>query len=297
MDAVIYYFTGTGNSLAIARELAAPLNADLRAMKNATEGGVPEVPRGASLGIVFPAYNHRIPYIVKRFAAMLRGVEAGYIFAVCTYGDSPCVALEYLSGLLAAEGLRLNAGFGVKMPYNYVRPSEGLAGVFKPFVLGEETDEERRRLFSEASRKVHTICAAVHSKANGPIEAEHQKIEHAVDFFNLRETLQKQVWLRIGGYRGKTDLPCLESIQLMDHGFSHDERCRRCGTCAKVCPVGNITMTEGGPVWQHRCEQCFACLQWCPASALQFGSGTVGRTRYHHPDVTLSDMLQCNSSG
>ncbi len=291
MDAVIYYFSGTGNSLAVARELAARLKADLRTMKSAMDGVSLRFPRGASLGIVFPVYNHRIPYIVKRFAARLRGVEAGYIFAVCTYGDSPCIALEYLSGLLAAKGLRLDAGFGVKMPYNYLNPRNGLAGLFKPFALRTVTYTEQNRILAEAASKTEKICELIRARAKDTIEVEHGRLEHAIDSLNLRETLQKRVWLKIGGYRGKTDLTYLESIQLMDHAFSCDEHCTRCGTCAKVCPVGNIALTEGGPVWRHHCEQCFACLQWCPASALQFGSGTTGCPRYHHPDVSLSDML------
>ena len=292
MDAVIYYFTGTGNSLAVARELAARLNADLRSMKSAVDGTSLEIPRGATLGIVFPVYNHRIPYIVKRFADGLRGVESGYVFAVCTYGDSPCIALPYLSKQLEAAGLRLDAGFSVKMPYNYVSPRDGFSGLFKPFALRTISEEERDRLLTEAASKAERICDAVRVRAKGPIEAEYQRLEGAIDFLNLRETLQKRMWLGIGGFRGKTNLTYLESIQLMDHAFFCDGRCTRCGTCAKVCPVGNIAMTEGGPVWQHHCEQCFACLQWCPMSALQYGSGTTGLPRYHHPDVTLSDMLR-----
>lgn len=292
MDAVIYYFTGTGNSLAVAREIAARLKADLKAMKSAVDGDPIEIARDKCVGLIFPAYNHRIPYIVKRFVGRLRGSDAGYIFAVCTYGDSPCIALEYLARLLATNGVRLASGFSVKMPYNYVCPDKGIAGLFKPFVLREAADSEQQRVFSEAMLKVHGICEAVRSKANGPIEIEHPWIEHAVDFFDLRETLQKRIWLGIGGYKGKTNLPCLESIQLMDHGFSFDDRCNRCGICAKICPVDNIVMTEDGPLWQHHCEQCFACLQWCPMSALQFGKGTEGKRRFHHPSISISDMLR-----
>jgi ferredoxin len=292
MDAVIYYFTGTGNSLAIAMELAAGLKADLKAMKSAVGNDGRAIPNGACLGLVFPVYNHRIPYIVKRFVDGLCGSDTGYIFAVCTYGDSPCIALEFLSKLLEMKGMRLSSGFGVKLPYNYVNPSNGIAGLFKPFVLREVPDAAQQRDFSEATKKVSAIFEAVRSRAIGPIETEHQWLEHMVDFFNLRDTLQKKVWLGIGGYKGKTDLKCLESIQLMDHGFYCDDRCIRCGTCAKICPVNNIILTSDGPMWQHHCEQCFACLHWCPRSALQFGKGTVGIRRYHHPSISLSDMLR-----
>jgi MinD superfamily P-loop ATPase len=54
-------------------------------------------------------------------------------------------------------------------------------------------------------------------------------------------------------------------------------------------------MVDGRPTWHHRCEQCFACLQWCPEEAIQFGTETAGKDRYHHPDVTLADMRRAAS--
>lgn len=77
----------------------------------------------------------------------------------------------------------------------------------------------------------------------------------------------------------------------MEHGFWCNKQCNGCGICSKVCPIKNIMMVEGRPMWQHHCEQCFACLQWCPKEAVQFRKGTAYGKRYHHPKVKLSDML------
>ena len=77
----------------------------------------------------------------------------------------------------------------------------------------------------------------------------------------------------------------------MDRSFWTDDKCNRCGICAKVCPADNITFTDGRPVWNKRCEQCFACLQWCPQEAIQSGKKTPKYDRYRHPEVALKDML------
>jgi hypothetical protein len=34
-----------------------------------------------------------------------------------------------------------------------------------------------------------------------------------------------------------------------------------------------------------------ACIQWCPKSAIQIGDFTVGVERYHHPEVSLKEMI------
>ncbi len=45
-------------------------------------------------------------------------LDEKYVFAVCTYGDSPCIALEELEQLVESCESKLSAGFAVRMPYN-----------------------------------------------------------------------------------------------------------------------------------------------------------------------------------
>ena len=77
----------------------------------------------------------------------------------------------------------------------------------------------------------------------------------------------------------------------MDKNFWIDEKCNNCELCQKICPVGNIDMSHGNPIWNSQCEQCFACLQWCPQKAIQYGKKTSMRRRYHHPNIDISDMI------
>ncbi|MGB6369559.1 MAG: EFR1 family ferrodoxin, partial [Atribacterota bacterium] len=273
MCTVIYYFSGTGNSLVVARDIADKTNGKLISITSVMDKESVKTNADA-IGIVFPVYHGDIPFIIRRFVTKMDNLDKKYIFGVCTYGDSPGLSIKYLDKIIKSHGGKLAAGFAVNMPYNYITPSFVLNGFFKSFVLREIAIEKQQTMFTNWKKKLESIYEFVNARKEGEFETSAEIIEHLVDFLNLKETLGKTVWLKIAGFDRKTNLPFQESLQLMDYGFKCDDKCNRCGICSKVCPVRNIKMVDGRPVWQHHCEQCFACLQWCPKEAIQFGSRT-----------------------
>lgn len=287
----IYYFTGTGNSLHVAREMASQLDGDLLSIPTLMDQER-ITPQADVLGLVFPVYNKGIPLILKRCLDKMSGLEIKYLFAVCTYGDTPGLAIPHLAKLVQARGGHLSAGFGVQMPYNYLTPTWTLKGFFGAFTLREIPLEKQQALLAAARVRIEQIVAYIRAGKSGDLEITSDLLTRLADRLNLNETLGKSAWLKTAGVNEPTELSFLESRQLMDRAFHADENCIGCGTCARLCPVRNICIVDGKPQWQQRCEQCFACLQWCPQQAIQFGNNTVGRWRYHHPDVTLADMVR-----
>ena len=67
-------------------------------------------------------------------------------------------------------------------------------------------------------------------------------------------------------------------------GFHVDEGCVSCGICRKSCPVGNIRMVDGRPVWGKQCIHCMACLHACPQEVIQYGKTTRKKGRYRLTD-------------
>lgn len=76
-------------------------------------------------------------------------------------------------------------------------------------------------------------------------------------------------------------------------GMTADETCIGCGTCVSVCPMDNIRLVNSHAEIGPNCLTCFACFHWCPAEAIYMSKSDVGqrRPKYHHPDVTLSDII------
>jgi ferredoxin len=67
--------------------------------------------------------------------------------------------------------------------------------------------------------------------------------------------------------------------------FAANDRCVGCGKCAALCPFGNITLKDMRPVWGKNCTHCMTCINLCPKDAIEYGSITSGKLRYHGPEV------------
>ena len=47
------------------------------------------------------------------------------------------------------------------------------------------------------------------------------------------------------------------------------EKCTKCGRCAALCPVGNITYKNGLPEFGVKCQYCMRCVSYCPTGAIK----------------------------
>ena len=98
----IYYFSGTGNSLAVARDIAEKNNGKLIPIASVMDKDRIS-PDSDVIGIIFPVYFALfggIPLIVERFIRKLENINSKYIFAVCTYANGTGSAIDNLNKLL-----------------------------------------------------------------------------------------------------------------------------------------------------------------------------------------------------
>jgi MinD superfamily P-loop ATPase len=69
--------------------------------------------------------------------------------------------------------------------------------------------------------------------------------------------------------------------------FKADDKCIGCGKCAQKCPLNNISIMEGKPVWGKNCTHCMTCICYCPTEAIEYGEKSKGKPRYHLEDLEL----------
>jgi ferredoxin/flavodoxin len=256
MKTTLFYFSGTGNSLQVCRDLAKELgNTEITPISKVV-GNNPDF-SADRIGIVFPVYMFGMPLIVKKFLEELNADKGRYIFAVATCGAKAGNTLRQADQLLKRRGLILAAGFIIRMPGNYT-PLYGALPVKK-----------QQKLFDRESNRIKEIACIIKNNNQHRIER---------DAFLVRGIFSVL-------YKKMSPL-----IPVMDKEFWVDEKCIHCGICVKVCPVKNVKLVNRAPVWMHHCQQCFACLQWCPVEAIQCGRNTKSRKRYHNPTVKWEEL-------
>ena len=55
-----------------------------------------------------------------------------------------------------------------------------------------------------------------------------------------------------------------------DKKMSVGTDCVRCGTCASICPSGNIVIGEKKAEIGDKCLHCYACYNFCPNGAIKY---------------------------
>lgn len=276
MGAAIYFFSGTGNSFVVARDIAQklsgrliPISSVIDAESISTEDEV--------IGIVFPVYHaifDGIPFIVKRFIAKLNNLESKYLFAVCTCKGWSRVTISKMREAIDTCGGELSTGFVVQMPDNSSRT----------------TIEQQQKLFGSWRNKLPSIINYVKDRRKG--RYERNKLFNMI-MAPFATRLERETLRLFYELADASDLPFEELVHLSDRSYIADDKCTGCGTCARVCPANDIKLTNNRPEWQNRCENCLACINWCPKQAIHGGLISTGKVPilYHHPDIKASDMF------
>ncbi len=257
---VIYYYSGSGNSLSVSKQIAGKLgNTDIISIYNLRDD--PVVPlEYARVGIVTATWFVRPPRVVKEVCEKLILSKEQRVFIVATcggYDGYVCIDLKAI--------LQPKTGFPVQT-FMLPMPPDHIVG-FSPFPDWVDRIYLRhaRRATTEIARKIKKGTPTRNRKG-----INRKFLSWASNAFNSRLGVDR------------------DSVE---GGFYTTDACTRCGICERLCKNGNIHLTENGVEWGHDCQQCMACIMWCPNKAIWHPNVPKNRRRYHNPDITLRDML------
>lgn len=283
MSTEIYYFSGTGNSLHVAKELQRriPETSLVPIVSLLDEESIET--HAETVGFVFPQYAGTMPKFMAKILKRLDPRSARYLFAIVTRGGTPCRAFADVDKLLERKGRRLDSYFVLTMP-------SGSDPLVEKFV-DNITEERIARLESEMLQRLDSIQRIITAQETNREEDLSGLDLPPPDFIKpLMPFIEilKPILLPLG------------KLAESSFDFYFDAKCTGCGLCERVCLAQRIKMVDERPVWQKdvKCFGCFACLNYCPEQSVQIESTwylksrTPENGRYHHPEITAKDIAE-----
>jgi len=259
MENIIYYFSGTGNSLAISKYIADELGEtnvvsilSLQTTKTIEESY-------QRIGFVIPVYYTHAPTVVINILKNIKLCENQKVFIIATYAGSRGYALADLRSELNKYHKIVPQEFCIRMPGSYIVEY----GAFPNFI--------QRMLLKSAKKNVAKIAEAI--LLNTPTSAVKPNL---IARLLNKKVVQKKI----------------VDFNNMGVGFHTNDKCTRCGMCERICPVQNISVSHASVIWNNRCQQCMACIQWCPNFAIEYLNKTQHRQHYHNPDITMDELIK-----
>lgn len=237
MNIGLYYFSGTGNTLLIAKEFQAAFSARGSDCELIPLEKITLKTRDISfkdydlVGLGFPIHAFDAPRIVYDFIKLLPVKRVKY-FLFKTAGSDFILggSTHRLRSALADRGWTLAHESFFEMPPN----------------VASDPDQERvDNVVSKARGKVPEAVDEI--LAGKRIVLSDSFMQRAFGLINRCET--------VGCYFGSAN-------------WYADEKCTLCGKCVRNCPTRNIQLSSENICFGHSCILCLRCWWNCPSRAI-----------------------------
>ncbi len=251
-------FTGTGNTLTAAEQLARRLIAAgktvrLVPLEKSEQLDAAGFDKDATLGLAVPVACFTTYPTVWRFIDALPEGEGRGVFFLATMGGTGAGMQGPIGRALARKGYRLLAAKTVTACGNYGN--------------GAATDAEREAAFAKMCAKIDAFAERLLAGRGGWSRGWFNPV--SAFFFWLG---QKRISFR--GFR-RFFPATVDSA-----------RCTGCGVCAALCPERAITLRDGKASIGEACQSCQRCVGFCPAGAVGF----PGKSARQYRAVSLSTL-------
>lgn len=247
---MIYCFSGNGNSMYVARQLAERLGEEVtridRSFINNKENWYGR--SGGRTIWVFPVHCWGMPEPVKLLMVLMKIKDSRH-YMVATCGDD--IGMTHRQWRLYAKVHNWDcaAAFSVQMPNTYT-PLPGF-DVDSPEVAG--------RKLADAPARIDHIADLIKAGFRG-------------------DDIVKGAFPR---FKSKILYPLYMKYGIKPDRFNCDTQlCIGCGKCVEACPSENVAIIKGQHYWGVMCTQCLACYHVCPVHAINYGKSTIRKGQY-----------------
>jgi NAD-dependent dihydropyrimidine dehydrogenase PreA subunit len=240
--AIIFYFSGTGNTEKVLNMLATALGqegvqSDCYAMDDCLRNrNIPDTADYDSVGIGYPIYAFNVPSIVAAFIRKLPKADGKPVFVFKTAGEPFLLnraSSYYIFSHLRKKGYLFDYERHFLMPYNIM------------FRYNDEVVKQIYLLSQKLARKMASDLSKgiTHKPYFNPL----------IVFVSFIFRIQ---WIgaAING-------------RLLRTGNS----CSLCQKCVRECKTGNIRLEDGKIRFGWNCTMCMRCIMYCPQKAIRAG--------------------------
>ncbi len=248
---MVVYFTGTGNSRYCAELLAHKLGDELMDSRPFIKNGIAaELISEKPWVFVGPVYAWQMAHVFVDFikSGSFSGSREAYFVITC--GGDIGAAGEYMRELCEEKGFSYMGTHPAVMPENYVAmfsvPDEETSG--RIVKIAAHRLEKRAELIAKGEAFPPNKGGIKNKFLSGPVNNGFYK-----GFVNAKK-------------------------------FYTTDKCVLCGRCAELCPLNNISLSEGKVIWGDKCTHCMACICYCPTEAIEHGKASIGKRRYKCPE-------------
>lgn len=251
----VIWFSATGNSLSVAKCFGGRLISMCKTAGMEKEGKIC-ISDNEAVGMVMPVYFGNVPSMMRNLIGRME-IDAPYRFAVLTYGE--------LAGRAALLFDRLVSDCGLH--FDYIRTIKMVDNNFSVVNVSKQIKSQKRKHIDRHLMEIKSDVEARRAYKERP-----GITGSIVGFFEEMMPAEKTK----KKFRVDTD------------------KCNGCGLCSRICPSGNIIITDGKPAWQADCMKCTACYHNCPSGAIRY-RGERSTEQFRNAAVSMQELLSGNS--
>ncbi len=253
----IFYFTGTGNSLYVAKRFEGELYS------------IPKVLRSNELryndekiGIIFPCYGLVAPKIVREFVEKVT-LESPYIFAILTYGNMIANGVGWFTNYAKKNGIFIHYANSLLMDDNYLP-------------IFDVEDQKKKQKNIEENLRILI-----------------KDISESKEYINKGSVLDA---ILTSGFQQVTKL-LPEYNSPKKFSINDDcNNCGTCiKVCPRDNISIDKEHANSKPIHGDTCEFCLSCINLCPKKAIKLKFEKNPDSRFKNEHVTLKEIIESNS--